>query len=98
MDVRLSVLICSSGVSHGLGFGFCLDVSRASVVEFSRLSATDTERTMLLNFSTPCQHNTATDIGVIVPRSSTFPPLLVSRPKGALQVGQYWDSNSLMYS
>ena len=33
-----------------------------------------------------------------LPKSSTFPPLLVSRPRGALQVGQYCDSNSLMYS
>ena len=33
-----------------------------------------------------------------VPRSKIFPPLLVSNPSGALQVGQYCDSNSLIYS
>lgn len=33
-----------------------------------------------------------------VPMSSTLPPLLVSSPRGALHVGQYCASNSLMYS
>ena len=33
-----------------------------------------------------------------LPISNTFPPLEVSRPNGALHVGQYCDSNSLMYS
>lgn len=33
-----------------------------------------------------------------LPISKTFPPLLVSKPRGALQVGQYCDSNSLIYS
>lgn len=41
----------------------------------------------------PLSHSAET-----LPKSSTFPPLLVSSPSGALQVGQYCDSNSLMYS
>lgn len=33
-----------------------------------------------------------------LPKSSTFPPRLLSSARGALHVGQYCDSNSLIYS
>ena len=90
-------LLCGRTVwlSQGVGVGVWFDLVDWSLA--------DTDRTILLSFSKgrvgiSClvwEHEPPLNF---LPMSSTFPPLLVSRPNGALQVGQYWDSNSLMYS
>jgi hypothetical protein len=82
-------------LSQGVGVG----------VWFERVdwSLADTDRTILLSFSKRkfrisylvWEHEPPLNF---LPISNTLPPLLVSRPNGALQVGQYCDSNSLMYS
>ncbi len=84
-------------VSQAVGVGVCCDLIDWSLA--------DTDRTILLSFSAEDEDHQLSDyeredepLPNFLPMSRTLPPRLVSNPSGALQVGQYCDSNSLMYS